>query len=34
MKAFYEGGDKIAFVAVCTACGDDNAFESDVLEVR
>ena len=33
-RAFYEGGEKFAVVAVCDCCGDDDAFESDVLEIR
>lgn len=33
-RAFYEGGEKFAVVAVCDCCGDDDAFESEVLEIR
>ena len=34
MKAFYEGGELIATVGICDACGDDDAFIDDVLYVR
>lgn len=34
MQAFYEGGELIATVGICESCGDDDAFTSDVLNVR
>lgn len=34
MKAFYKGSDQEAVVGICDACGDDDAFASDVLQIR
>ena len=34
MKAFYEGSNKIASVAICDGCGDDDASRSDVIEIQ
>lgn len=33
LQAFFEAGDKIAMVAICDCCGDDNAMIRDVLTV-
>lgn len=32
-QAFYEAGSKIATVAICHACGDDDAFTNEVLYI-
>ena len=34
MQAFYEGGNKFATIAICDACGDNDAFEDEVTNVR
>ena len=32
-RAYLEGGENIAFVAVCDCCGDDHNFAGDCIEV-
>ena len=33
MRAFYEGGNKLAIVVICDSCGDDDEFIDEVLHI-